>query len=232
MVGDENMIADECVGAPSEFNADECVGAPRGWYSRGYLPHFDSSFVIQTVTYRLADSLPNDVARRLSAEYPNGWKSPEYRKRIEDYVDAGDGACWLRRPEIAQVVVDRWRHFDGVQYCLHAWVIMPNHVHLIVQTLAGFDLGSAIQGWKTFSARKINQVLRRRGAVWQREYWDRFIRNEQHYQRAMAYVRENPVRAGLVSRAEDWPWLAAPTPSSPTEELQTPARAPALPGLK
>jgi len=71
------------------------------------------------------------------------------------------------------------------------------------------DLAAVVNGWKSFSARRINELLRRRGALWQREYWDRFIRDEQHYQRAVAYVHENPVKAGLVSRAEDWPWSSA-----------------------
>jgi hypothetical protein len=117
-VGDEITNADEGVGAPSETPSND-----RGWFSRGYLPHFDSSFVIQVVTYRLADSLPNEVARRMLADYPEGWKSPAYRKRIEDYLDAGHGACWLRRPEIAALVHDSWRHFDAARYRLHAWVI-------------------------------------------------------------------------------------------------------------
>jgi REP element-mobilizing transposase RayT len=220
-VGDGITNADEGVGAPSEAPG-EAPSNDRGWFSRGYLPHFDSSFVIQAVTYRLADSLPNEVAKRMLADYPEGWKSPAYRKRIEDYVDAGHGACRLKRPEVAQIVLDRWRRFDGVRYRLHAWVIMPNHVHVVVQTIAPCDLASAVEGWKSCSARKINKIFCRRGAVWQREYWDRFIRDEQHYQRAVAYVHENPVKAGLVSQAEDWPWssaslLGAPTPSSATE---------------
>jgi putative DNA methylase len=132
------------------------------------------------LTYRLVDSLPSDVAKNIVTEYPNGVKSPAYRKRIEDYVDAGHGACWLRRPEIAAIVLDSWRHFDAVRYRLHAWVIMPNHVHLVVQTIEPNDLAAAVNGWKSFSARRINDLLRRRGGLWQREYWDRFIRNEEH----------------------------------------------------
>jgi REP element-mobilizing transposase RayT len=180
-----------------------------GWYSRGYLPHFDDARVIQTVTYRLADSLPADALARLDAERRAGLSDAERRERIDDLIDAGLGACWLRRPQIADIVVGSWRHFDGVRYLLHAWVVMPNHVHIVVHLIEPHTLSTVIKGWKSFTTRRINETLGRRGSLWQIESWDRFIRNQEHYDAAIAYVHNNPVKAGLVSRPDDWPWSSA-----------------------
>ena len=204
--------ADLEVGLSHEADVD--VGAPSndalsGWYTRGYLPHFDSAYVIQMVTYRLADSLPADVVECLKSEYPDAARNPSFRKKIEEFIDAGHGACWLRRPDVAQVVLDSWLRFDQVRYLLHAWVIMPNHVHVLLQTIEPHSLSSVVQGWKAFTARRINEILGRQGAFWQREYWDRFIRDEEHYLSAIAYMHENPVKAGLVSQAEEWKWSSA-----------------------
>lgn len=202
-------IADGDAGAPGK------PGKPVGWHSRGYLPHFESGAVIQMVTYRLADSLPRAVAARLAHELDAEEGDTAYRKRIEAWLDAGHGSCWLREPEIARVVLDSWRHFDGERYHLRAWVVMPNHVHLLVKMIQPYVLQDAVKGWKSFTAREINKLLGRKGEVWQREYWDRYVRDENHYVQAVHYIHQNPVKAGLTSRAEDWPWSTAREIASP-----------------
>ena len=100
----------------------------RGWYSRGYLPHFDSPHVIQHITYRLADSLPAVVLEQMKAEVESSVQDEEKRKaelrqRIEIYLDAGYGSCVLQVPEVAACVVDTWHHFDGERYRLLEWVV-------------------------------------------------------------------------------------------------------------
>ncbi|MBZ0271172.1 transposase [bacterium] len=179
-----------------------------GWHSRGYLPHFDSAFATQLVTYRLADAMPRDVVERLrlSAEHEG---DAALRKRLDSYLDAGRGACWLAQENIAEIVVNAWKHFDGDRYRLHAWVVMPNHVHVIVQPIAPHLLAKIVQSWKSFTAKQINKAVGREGQVWQVEYWDRFIRNEEHYKSAVTYIHENPVVAGLVARADEWKWSSA-----------------------
>lgn len=174
------------------------------WHTRGYLPHYESSYVIQMVTFRLADSLPGHIAQRLAEEADTVEGNAAYRKRIEAWLDAGHGECLLTNPGAAETVEDSPRFFDGNRYELHAWVVMPNHVHVLVRMLASYTLGDAVKGWKSFSARKINARLGHQGPVWQEDYWDRYIRNERHYVQAVAYIHKNPIRAGLCNCAVDW----------------------------
>src|SRR3981081_4088405 len=95
----------------------------KGWHSRGYLPHFDSQDVVQFVTFRLADSLPQEAVVKL-----RGAARPESLR--DELLDQGWGACWLRSDSIARIVEDAFLVFDGERYRLHAWTIMPNHVHV------------------------------------------------------------------------------------------------------
>lgn len=181
----------------------------RGWHMRGYLPHFESTAVIQMVTYRLADALPRDVVERLRIECEGENADLRFRKRVEEWLDAGHGSCVLEQAECAQIVVDAWRHFDGDRYRLHAWIVMPNHVHVIVEMLAQHALSDAVESWKRFTATRINRLLGKKGRFWMEDYWDRFIRDEAHYQNAVEYVHENPVKAGLARKAEGWAWSSA-----------------------
>lgn len=185
---------------------------PTGFYDRGYIPHVQATGLIQLVTFRLADSMPNHVLKTWEEELahlPDEARNAERRRRMENYLDQGAGECWLRRSDIAQTVVDTVRHFDGERYRLHEWVVMPNHVHVLVEFSQGFTMSTVVESWKKFSARKVNAVLGREGAFWFREYHDRFIRDEEHLYRAADYVRNNPVKAGLCSSAADWPFGSA-----------------------
>jgi len=176
---------------------------PKGWYSRGYLPHLDAPNLLQFVTFRLADALPRHAVERMYAELKPD--DPERLRRIERYLDAGNGACWLNRPEVADIVESTLLHGDGEQYRMIGWVIMPNHVHLLAETMTGFPLPILVQAWKSVSARRINQLLERAGAVWARDYFDRYIRDERHWLAVIQYIDNNPVKAGLAGRPEDWP---------------------------
>ena len=191
------------------------------WHSRGYLPHFDSPFAVQHVIFHLADSIPQGAIKRIEAELnliePEKRES-ERRLRLNNLIDAGHGCCVLRHPEVAQMVQETLLKFDDVRYKLFAWVVMPNHVHTLLQINDGEKLPKIIASWKSWTGKQI--AIRYRfltttegGApsvytkrVWQREYWDRFIRDERHYVAVVNYIHDNPVRAGLVQRAEDWPW--------------------------
>jgi REP element-mobilizing transposase RayT len=190
---------------------DPTSGAPlpsdRGWHFRGYLPHYENSAVIQTITYRLADSLPREVVERLLNELegnPNA--EQEYRRRVEDWLDAGHGSCVLRQEDAARIVIDSWKHFAGQRYYLHAWVVMPNHVHVMAQMIPPCSLGEVVASWKRFSATTINRLLGKPGQLWQEDYWDRYIRDEGHYRAAVDYIHNNPVKAGLVNEPGRWPW--------------------------
>ncbi|MCR4297576.1 MAG: transposase, partial [Gallionella sp.] len=125
-------------------------------------------------------------------------------RQIESLLDAGHGACWLRQPAIANIVEDALLHWDGQRYRLLAWCVMPNHVHALIETREGYSLPKVVQGWKSFTARLINQHLGRTGTVWMRDYFDRYIRDDHHLAAAMAYIHNNPLKAGLVSNMQDW----------------------------
>jgi putative transposase len=175
---------------------------PKGWYSRGYLPHFDSPETVQFVTFRLADSLPKAVVQALAT-------LPDNLAQTDERLDAGWGACWLGRSEVAQLVEEALLYFDKDRYRLLAWCIMPNHVHVVVEAVEGNRLGAIVQAWKSFTAHQANNVLRRNGPFWHKDYFDRFIRDEGHLARTIDYVESNPVKAGLASTANSWSWSSA-----------------------
>ena len=183
--------------------------AHSGWRSRGYHPHFDSDEVVQSVTFRLGDSVPRESLQRWRAELARCADGAELRKRIAEYEDAGHGACHLRRPEIARPIQDALLHFDGERYRLLEWCVMPNHVHALIAPTPGRRLAAIVQGWKSFTAKRANRALGRRGTFWARDYYDRYVRDERHLEAARRYIRENPAKAGLCARAEDWPWSSA-----------------------
>ena len=210
------------------------------WSSRGYLPHFHGDNAIQAITYRLADSLPSHVLEDLKRELENlpaEHRDRRRRERIDAYLDAGHGSCVLARPECAQIVIDNWQHFDGQRYRLLAWVVMPNHVHVLIETLPGWPLDSILHSWKSYTSKRILALLendrpagrqrslageppalpggppavpgRQAQQLWQREYWDRCVRDERHYAAVIDYIHHNPVKAGLVPTPEAWPFSSA-----------------------
>jgi putative transposase len=186
------------------------ISPHKGWYSRGYLPHFDGGNVIQAITYRLADALPIEAISAMQEQLAQQQlKDDALRGKIEAYLDAGRGACYLRHPEVAALVENGFFHFDGTHYRLLAWVVMPNHVHVLIETMAGLPLPEVIRRWKTFTAREANRLLRRSGPFWQPDYWDRYIRDQSHLENVMAYIHNNPVKAGLVQESTAYRWSSA-----------------------
>jgi putative DNA methylase len=180
----------------------------RGWHSRGYIPHFDHPGLVQGITFRLADSLPAHVRARMAEELENADRSTE-RARIEAYLNVGYGACYLRDPGVARLVEDALLYFDGVRYRLIAWVVMPNHVHVLIEMVEGYPLGGIVHSWKSYTAKEANRILGRTGQFWFREYFDRYIRDAGHFARAIQYVHDNPVAAGLVDAPENWLFSSA-----------------------
>ena len=178
-----------------------------GWHQRGYLPHYDAPGVTQMLTLRLVDSLP--ASRRGECEHLLTLEPDrERRKRLESYLDRGLGECWLRQPAIAALAENALRFFDGQRYALGAWVIMPNHLHLLLDVWET-PLSELVKSWKDFVAREGNKLLGRRGTFWEREYLDTLIADEEHRQTAVRYIESNPVKAGLARENKEWPWSSA-----------------------
>jgi len=179
----------------------------RGWHERGYLPHYDAPHVTQIATFMLADSFP--VERRAEWE-PFLEEADESlrRRKLEAWLDRGMGECWLRQSRVATLVEEKLRQFDGDQYRLQAWVLMPNHVHLVVD-VRDTPLSQLVKHWKSGAARKANLVLGRRGAFWQEDYFDTRIRDGPHLAQAIRYVEQNPTKANLVRDPRGWPWSSS-----------------------
>jgi putative transposase len=180
----------------------------RGWHQRRYLPHFDAAGTIQMITYRLADSLPAEVLREAVDAHR---REPARRKRLEELLDAGYGSCLLRRPEIATLVIENWLRFDRVRYRLAAWVVMPNHAHVLVEIVDGHPVSRIVHSWKSFTAKAIAGVTGVQGRIWRPDYWDRVIRDAKHFAAAVDYIDYNPVKAGLARDPKNWPWSSAGT---------------------
>jgi type I restriction enzyme R subunit len=201
------------------------------------LPHWQQGGVAIFATWRLADALPTKrlAAWRIEretwlAQHPKPWSTAiqqAYADRLEQsvdrWLDAGYGACLLRNPAARSEAVRALQHFDGVRYCLHAWVVMPNHVHVLFSPHADETAGRIIGGWKGVSARRIHQQLGPGSATvrkptnppahlpfWQSEYWDTLVRSPGHFAACRRYIAENPARANLAeSDYALWPGAPA-----------------------
>ena len=178
-----------------------------GWHENGYLPHCDKPGLIQFVTFRLADAFPSELRAEWQALLQIADDSVR-RRKLEGYLDQGRGRCYLSQPPIAKVVEDSLRFRHGVQYDLRAWVVMPNHVHLLFRTLA-VPMCQLVDAWKGYTAKEANKCLGRKGLFWQEGYWDTYMRDADHERKARRYIENNPVKAGLVAMAKDWPWSSA-----------------------
>jgi REP element-mobilizing transposase RayT len=177
-----------------------------GWYDRGYLPHFDAGETAQFVTFRLADSMPQKLLDEWRTEAKT---DAEFRKRIEKYLDAGYGECWLRDERVATMVQRAFVHYHGDKYTLHAWVVMPNHAHILFTPLVNEHLPKIMHSIKSYTANEANKLLGRKGLFWQRESFDRYIRNATHFSAVIRYIENNPVTAGLCKTREQWQFSSA-----------------------
>jgi putative transposase len=182
---------------------EENEWAHRGWYSRGYLPHYESARVYQGITFRLYDSLPAHVIAAINWDRQQK-VNPEKRVELEKQLNKGYGSCYLQDKRIGSMVQNTLLHFDKQRYKLLAWVIMPNHVHTLIEVFDAYPVSGVVQAWKSYSAKAANKILRRTGTFWYRSYFDRFIRDEKHMAAAVHYIHQNPVKAGLVSSADEW----------------------------
>jgi Rad3-related DNA helicase len=184
--------------------------APIGFRGR-HLPHWTQEGATYFVTFRLADSIPQEKILQWKREREE-WlqKNPEplsasqkaeyhgqFTRQIHEWLDSGLGACWLREPGFSAAVRDALLFFDGQRYVLGHFVIMPNHVHALVRPLQGHLLREILHSWKSFTATRINKELGRTGKFWQDESFDCIVRNAAQLEKIAAYIRENGSNAGL-----------------------------------
>jgi len=175
------------------------------------LPHWHQDSKLFFVTWRLADSLPAEKVQQWKDErdewiatHPEPWSTEieqeyhdHFSKTIDQWLDAGSGECILKDPAIAKIVSDALLHFDGNRYLMESFVVMPNHVHAMFRLAPGSKLEDVMQSWKSFTSKCINQALGQEGTLWQRDYWDRMVRDADHRANILNYIRKNPERANL-----------------------------------
>jgi putative transposase len=138
----------------------------------------------------------------------------EYHKRfsarLDEHLDDGHGSCLFRDSSMAGIVADAFRFFDGQRYVLHSWAIMPNHVHLLLSLGEGRVLSEIVSSWKRFTATRIHRETGGSGNLWQKDYFDRIIRDWDHFANVARYIRRNPVKAKLSGNEfllEEAPWI-------------------------
>ena len=150
----------------------------------------------------IRDSAVGGIAPYIDRSIHEGW---DFVKQDRLLDRAGEGPTWLREPEIARCVMDGILEGVGAEYDLQAFVVMPNHVHILITP--GIELAKITRRIKGKSARRANAILRRTGRpFWQDESFDHWIRDSRQFEKVRTYTERNPVDAGLVNTPEQWPY--------------------------
>jgi REP element-mobilizing transposase RayT len=179
--------------------------------ARRRLPHWRQSGATYFITFRLADSVPQALLRQWRDEraiwlrfHPQPWGIDEQREyearfigRMHEWLDAGMGACHLRRPDVRAEVERCLLHFDRERYDIDAFVLMPNHVHVVIKPAASRELSRLLQAIKGVSAKRCNKLLRYTSAFWMDESYDHIVRDAKELRAFRNYIAGNPVKAGL-----------------------------------
>ncbi|MCX6969142.1 MAG: DNA methyltransferase [Verrucomicrobia bacterium] len=180
----------------------------------GNLPHWRQDGATYFVTFRTADSMPQtklkqwlDERKTWMEEHPEPHTAAErleytklFPQRFQEWLDAGYGACQLARSDVKAVVENALSHFNGSRYRLGEYVVMPNHVHVLVSPLGDHELSDILQAWKSFTAKEINRLIGETGHFWQKESFDHIVRSPDQMERIKAYIRDNPNAVEAASR--------------------------------
>ncbi|HCN75596.1 MAG TPA: hypothetical protein DIT13_00200 [Verrucomicrobiales bacterium] len=185
------------------------------------MPHWRQEGCTYFVTYRLADSIPENVLHQWEREklhwlslrgihvekWPEGFARLDpaaqhaflkhFNRALNRCLDDGHGSCALRDTECQRIIADGWRHFAGMRYELGDLVVMPNHVHLLLTPLPGHELEDLMGSRKRQSAREINLRLNREGDFWQKHSYDHIVRDEIELRAFQKYIAENTAKARL-----------------------------------
>jgi REP element-mobilizing transposase RayT len=188
------------------------------------LPHWEVAGRVHFVTVRCAGSLPSEAIGRvreiheaLQAIAPS---SPQfatlqqsYFRTCERYLDAGHGRCPFREGSVCEMVLASLAEFpERKRWRVTDVTLMPNHVHLLLRPETGAEpLKRALRGWKWHVAKEANRLLGTSGMFWQADWFDRWARTETEIGRMRAYIRQNPMKAGLVGRWDEYLWTRSET---------------------
>jgi putative transposase len=201
------------------------MGILKQYYQRN-LPHYHPPDSMLFVTFRLANSLPNEtiirlkeerelLERKLKRERSAVQLDGQLYKLRKRYFgkfdklldDMTSGPHWLSDNRVATSVADSISYRDGKQYELLAYTIMPNHVHMVVTVeRSATSFYRVLQSLKAYTAKEANKILNLHGAFWQHESYDHVVRNEKELGNIIWYVLHNPLKAGLVKDWKEWKW--------------------------
>lgn len=193
---------------------------------RHYLPHYESTGSTYFLTFRLAGTLPQNVLKQFQGEKNTILNSARQNNRpfnkeeqarlkyfesqkIQEYLDRGLGECWLSDEKIARCVMASMEYFNGKRYINKAFCIMPNHVHWLFTPISNAEdstLSAIAHSIKSFTSKQANQLLKRQGTFWSREYYDHCVKSDDEFQKLVAYTIQNPVKARLCNFWRDWPF--------------------------
>jgi len=183
-------------------------------FYRRNLPHWHPEGESIFLTWRLFGSLPASVFKETRAAKDGGAakeSAGKRFKRLDSLLEqATTGPLWLTDARVANFVVETIRRGERPlgYFDLHAYVVMPNHVHLLITPK--IPVARITNGIKGSTSRRAKSVLKLRAKhFWQDESFDHWVRSSQEFNRARAYIEWNPVSAGLVPSPEDWPWSSA-----------------------
>jgi putative transposase len=175
------------------------------------LPHWRQDGATYFVTFRLADSIPQQHLQALrrwrrlwEQSHPeprseSQWQAlaKEITGKTEAWLDQGYGQCVFSRPTAATVMSQSLLQFQDQRYSMFCFAVMPNHVHMVIRPFAGHKLEVILKNSKGYVARQVNSMLQRRGTLWEPESYDQIIRDEEHLWRVVQYIGRNPAKAGL-----------------------------------
>jgi REP element-mobilizing transposase RayT len=212
---------------PEPTDSENDATHTSGFHSRGVLPHLKRENASYFVTFRQFGTLPKNVLLKfkqerelilqnsVAAKRPLTWAEQKqlfqwYSERVDNYLDAGHGECLLKDPTVASLVAGAIQFFHGQRYHLHAWTIMPNHVHAVLKPIPPHTLSQILHSWKSFTAHRIPELISNfRPPFWQNESYDHLIRDDDDLHRCCHYTVINPVTARLCATPEAWPWSSA-----------------------
>jgi len=197
-------------------------------HCRNYLPHFENR-QYQMITFRLYDSLPQTVIEEWKEEsillqneilhsQTHNLTELEKKRRleikkkldlVEKYEDAGYGQCFMGDDRFAGLMKEALLYNDNKRYDLICWCIMPNHVHVLISPFEEVSMSKIMFDWKSYTTHTFNKLLGRIGKIWMNEYFDRYIRDIDHFNKVVDYIENNPVKAGIVTAPSDYKWSSA-----------------------
>lgn len=186
--------------------------------TRRNLPHWNQDGKLYFLTWRLADSLPQEMLEQLTADRDawtrrHGDKPPSelalplkhewyrlFHHRVQNWLDAGHGSCALRNADAQRIMVGALHHFHGQRYVLGSFAVAGNHMHVLAAPLPGIALSGVLHSWKSFTANAINKALGRTGRLWMDEYFDKLVRDRAHLECIEDYIAAHAQQGALVER--------------------------------